>query len=105
MNGIVASRISTRNAALLDQRIALPGRRRGGIGSAHRIPAPADCNRPAKIDTLASGYPHQVCNTPDEIGLELTHAPVDVGDVPHHPDDLAAAIIVESTIELTGEVV
>jgi hypothetical protein len=64
---------------------------------------PVTCNSLAKLDTLSRGHSQQVCGTPNDMVLKFICAPINVIDLPHHFNDLAAAFLVEDIVELTSE--
>jgi hypothetical protein len=59
----------------------------------------------AKLDALARRNCQQVSRTPNDIVLEFVRTPINKNDLPHHPNDFAAAFVVENGIELTGKMV
>ena len=59
----------------------------------------------AKLDPLASRHSQQVRGTPNYMALKFVRAPITENNFPHHSNDAAAAFIVESAIDLTGEMV
>src|SRR5262245_52463346 len=63
------------------------------------------CNPLAQRDTLARRHAQKVRGTPNDVVGEFVRGPVNEDDLPHHPDDPAAALIVETITELTGEMV
>ncbi len=49
--------------------------------------------------------PQELGDPRDDILLELMHAAIGEGDLPHHFDDLHAAVFIERTLERIGEMI
>src|SRR5215470_17244375 len=55
---------------------------------------PVDRNALAKLDALARRHPQQVGGAPDDVALKLVCAIINVNDLPHHFNNLLAALAV-----------
>src|SRR6516225_8146751 len=59
----------------------------------------------AQLNSLPRGDAEEVGDPPDQVTLEIVDAAVGIGDLPHHFDHAAAAILVERAIDRPGEMI
>ena len=59
----------------------------------------------AKLHTPSGGHSQQISCSPDDILVVFVRGAIRIDNFPHHLNELTSALIVQNSVELTGETI